>query len=159
MPLAYCFGLAQGRLSKLVGDRPVMNPQNAVIIGLRDVDPEERKNLALSGIHWLTMRHIDERGMRGAMEMAVGWAAQEVDGIHVSLDMDVIDPREAPGVGTPRRGGLTYREAHLAMEMVADSGLLRSMDIVEVNPILDQENRTADLAVELALSAFGLKIA
>lgn len=159
MPLAYCFGLAQGRLAKVIGDAPVMDPENAVIIGLRDVDPEERKNLALSCIHSLTMRHIDERGMRGAMEQALGWASEGVNGIHVSLDMDVIDPREAPGVGTPRRGGLTYREAHLAMEMIADSGLLRSMDIVEVNPILDQENRTADLAVELALSAFGLRIA
>ena len=159
MPLAYCFGLAQGRLAKVIGDAPVMNPENAVIVGLRDVDTGERKNLALSGIHWLTMRHIDERGMRGVMEQALGWASRGVNGIHVSLDMDVIDPGEAPGVGTPRRGGLTYREAHLAMEMIADSGLLRSMDIVEVNPILDQQNRTADLAVELALSAFGQKIA
>jgi arginase len=159
MPLAFCFGLAGGRLAKVVGNAPVMNPQNAVIVGLRDVDPGERANLALSGIHWLTMRHIDERGMRGVMEQALGWASQGVTGIHVSLDMDVIDPRDAPGVGTPRRGGLTYREAHLAMEMIADSGVLRSMDIVEVNPILDQENRTADLAVELALSAFGQRIA
>src|SRR5690606_8083825 len=129
-----------GKLAEVVGDVPVVNPQNAAIVGLRDVDLEERNNLALSGIHWLTMRHIDEHGMRGAMEQALAWASQGVNGIHVSLDMDVIDPREAPGVGTPRRGGLTYREAHLAMEMIADSGLLRSMDIVEVNPILDQEN-------------------
>jgi arginase len=92
------------------------------------------------------------------MEQALEWASRQTDGIHVSLDMDVVDPAEAPGVGTPRRGGLTYREAHLAMEMVADSGLLRSMDVVEVNPILDQENRTAELAVELILSAFGQKI-
>jgi len=158
MPLAYCFGLAKGRLARVVGDAPIVRPDNAVIIGLRDVDPGERGNLAESGIRSLTMRNIDENGMRETMKQALDWASIEVDGIHLSIDMDVMDPSESPGVGTPRRGGLTYREAHLAMEMIDDSGLLRSVDIVEVNPILDQANRTADLAVELALSAFGQDI-
>lgn len=158
MPLAYVFGLARGRLGSIAGDGPPIQPDNAVLIGLRDVDAEERSNLRTAGVHALTMRDVDERGLRRVMEQALEWASRETDGIHVSLDMDVVDPAEAPGVGTPRRGGLTYREAHLAMEMVADSGLLRSMDVVEVNPILDQENRTAELAVELILSAFGQKI-
>lgn len=158
MPLAYLFGLAQGRLGRVAGDVQPMRPDNAVLIGLRDVDPQERNNLRIAGVHALTMRDVDERGMRSVMEQALEWASRATDGIHVSFDMDVVDPAEAPGVGTPRRGGLTYREAHLAMEMVADSGLLRSMDVVEVNPILDERNRTADLAVELVLSAFGQKI-
>lgn len=158
MPLAYFFGLAQGRLGRIAGDIQPMRPGNAVLIGLRDVDPHERSNLRIAGVHALTMRDVDERGMRAVMQQALEAASRETDGIHVSLDMDVVDPAEAPGVGTPRRGGLTYREAHLAMEMVADSGLLRSMDVVEVNPILDERNRTADLAVELVLSAFGQKI-
>ncbi len=158
MPLAYFFGLAHGRLQRVAADVPLIRPDNATLVGLRDVDPNERNNLRIAGVHVLTMRDVDERGLRRVMEQALEWASRETDGIHVSLDMDVVDPAEAPGVGTPRRGGLTYREAHLAMEMVADSGLLRSMDVVEVNPILDQANRTADLAVELILSAFGQKI-
>ena len=158
MPLAYCFGLAQGRLGRIAGDRPPIRPDNSALVGLRDVDPQERNNLRIAGVRTLTMRDVDERGARWVMEQALEWASRETDGIHVSFDMDVVDPAEAPGVGTPRRGGLTYREAHLAMEMVADSGLLRSMDVVEVNPILDEANRTADLAVELVLSAFGKKI-
>ncbi len=159
MPLAYCLGLAKGRLARVAGERPAFQAANATLIGLRDVDIAERESLKSSGVHWLTMREIDEQGMRGAMQQALAWSTQGVDGIHVSLDMDVMDPSEAPGVGTPRRGGLTYREAHLAMEMIADSGLLRSMEVVEVNPILDNANRTADLAVEMVLSALGARIA
>ena len=158
MPLAHFFGLAKGRLARVAGDVPPIGPENAVLIGLRNVDPGERDNLQQSGVHVLTMRDIDERGLRGVMEQALLWASRGTDGIHVSMDMDVVDPAEAPGVGTPRRGGLTYREAHLAMEMIADSRLLGSMDVVEVNPILDQANRTAELAVELVLSAFGQEI-
>ncbi len=158
MPLAYLFGLARGRLGRVAGGSPPIRPDNAVLVGLRDVDAGERNNLRLAGVHALTMREVDEKGLPWVMEQALAWASRETDGIHVSLDMDVVDPAEAPGVGTPRRGGLTYREAHLALEMVADSGLLRSMDVVEVNPILDQANRTAELAVELLLSAFGKQI-
>jgi len=108
--------------------------------------------------HVYTMRDIDERGMRAVMEEALRAAGQGTAGYHVSLDMDWIDPEDAPGVGTPVRGGATYREAHLAMEILADHGRLLSFEIVEVNPILDEHNRTADLAVELACSAFGKKI-
>jgi arginase len=105
-----------------------------------------------------TMRDIDERGMRTVMEEALHAAGRNTAGYHVSLDMDWIDPEEAPGVGTPVRGGATYREAHLAMEILADHGRLLSFEIVEVNPVIDEHNRTADLAVELACSAFGKKI-
>jgi arginase len=104
------------------------------------------------------MRDIDERGMRNVMETAVGIAGDGTVGYHVSLDMDWVDPEDAPGVGTPVRGGATYREAHLAMEIIADHGQMLSFEIVEVNPVIDEHNRTADLAVELALSAFGKKI-
>ena len=159
MPLAHFFGLANGRLARVAGDVPPIRPENAVLIGLRDVDQGERDNLRRSGVRVLTMRDIDERGLPQVMEQALLWASSGTDGIHVSIDMDVVDPVDAPGVGTPQRGGLTYREAHLAMEMIADSGLLLSMDLVEVNPILDEINRTAELAVELALSAFGQRIA
>ena len=105
-----------------------------------------------------TMRDIDERGMRAVMEEALRIAGNGTAGYHVSLDMDWIDPSEAPGVGTPVRGGATYREAHLAMEIIADHGRMLSFEIVEVNPVIDEHNRTADLAVELCLSAFGKKI-
>jgi arginase len=104
------------------------------------------------------MRDIDEQGMRKVMEQAIAIASRRTAGFHVSLDMDVVDPAEAPGVGTPCPGGATYREAHLALEMIADSGKMRSLEIVEVNPILDTANRTASLAAELAMSAFGKRI-
>ena len=111
-----------------------------------------------AGIAVFTMRDIDERGMRTVMEEALRLAGRGTAGYHISLDMDWIDPEDAPGVGTPVRGGATYREAHLAMEILADHGRLLSFEIVEVNPVLDEHNRTADLAVELACSAFGKKI-
>jgi arginase len=130
----------------------------AAVVGLRDVDPAERGNIKESGIGAFTMRDIDERGMRAVMEEALRAAGRGTAGYHVSLDMDWIDPEDAPGVGTPVRGGATYREAHLAMEIVADHGRLLSFEIVEVNPVIDEHNRTADLAVELACSAFGKKI-
>ncbi len=159
MPLAYCFGLAEGAPARVFDKTAALAPTLSVLVGVRDVDDGERQNIREAGVHVLTMRDVDEDGMKTAMEKAISWASAGVEGIHLSLDMDVLDPREAPGVGTPRRGGITYREAHLAMEMAADTGLLRSMDIVEVNPILDTENQTAELAVELALSAFGKRIA
>ena len=104
------------------------------------------------------MRHIDERGLRAVMEEAIEIASNGTAGFHLSLDMDYVDPSEAPGVGTPVRGGGTYREAHLAMEMICDSGKMLSMEVVEVNPVIDEVNRTADLAVELVMSALGKRI-
>lgn len=159
MPLAALMGLGPEPLSGLLGFTPKIAPQNTALIGVRNIDPAERDNLRRAGIAAVyTMRDIDERGMRAVMEEALAAVGQGTAGYHVSLDMDWIDPREAPGVGTPVRGGATYREAHLAMEIVADHGRLVSLDIVEVNPVIDEHNRTADLAVELACSAFGKKI-
>jgi arginase len=136
--------------NRLTSDRIVM-------IATRDLDSEERDNLASSGIHIATMRVVDELGVSTVIREALKHL-HGVDAIHVSLDLDSLDPQFAPGVGTPVPGGLTYREAHLIMEMLADDGRVRSMDIVEVNPILDQGNRTADLAVELTASLFGKRI-
>ena len=159
MPLAALLGLGPEPLAKLFGYAPKIAPEHAVLIGVRDIDLAERENLRRAGMTRIyTMRDIDERGMRAVMEEALGAADSGTAGYHVSLDMDWIDPEEAPGVGTPVRGGATYREAHLAMEIVADHGGLRSFEIVEVNPVIDEHNRTADLAVELACSAFGKKI-
>ncbi len=125
---------------------------------MRDLDPGEKCNLRDSGIHVFTMRDIDEHGMRNVVEQAIAVASSGTAGFHVSLDMGVVDPTEAPGVGTPCPGDISYREAHLAMEMIADSGSMLSFEVVEVNPILDTANRTGLLAVELALSAFGKQI-
>ncbi len=158
MPLACCVGLGPKELTHIAGYAPVVHPQNVVLVGIRDVDILEKPHVRRSGVKAFTMREIDERGMRAVMEDAIKIACKDTDGFHVSLDMDFIDPSEAPGVGTPIRGGGTYREAHLALEMIADAGGMTSMEIVEVNPILDTSNRTANLAVELAMSAFGKRI-
>jgi arginase len=159
MPLAALLGLGPGPLTDLFGYAPKVAPENAVLIGVRDIDKKERENLRRAGMTEVyTMRDIDERGMRAVMEEALRAAGSGTAGYHVSLDMDWIDPEEAPGVGTPVRGGATYREAHLAMEILADHGRVLSFEIVEVNPVIDEHNRTADLAVELACSAFGKKI-
>jgi arginase len=132
--------------------------RNVVLIGLRDVDLRERPIVRESGVTAFTMRDIDECGLRNIMERAIRVATDGTAGLHLSLDMDAVDPDEAPGVGTPVRGGMTYREAHLAMETICDSGRLLSMEIVEVNPVLDDANRTALLGVELVMSAMGKKI-
>jgi arginase len=159
MPLAALLGLGPEPLSNLLGFAPKIAAENTVLIGLRDVDAAERANIRRAGISEVyTMRDIDERGMRAVMEEALRAAGRGTAGYHVSLDLDWIDPEDAPGVGTPVRGGATYREAHLAMEILADHGRLLSFEIVEVNPVIDEHNRTADLAVELACSAFGKKI-
>ncbi len=159
MPLAALLGLGPEPLAKIYGYAPKVDPENVVLIGIRDVDAAERENIRRGGVtHVYTMRDIDERGMRAVMEEALSAAASGTAGYHVSLDMDWIDPEDAPGVGTPVRGGATYREAHLAMEILADHGRLLSFELVEVNPVIDEHNRTADLAVELACSAFGKKI-
>lgn len=159
MPLAALLGLGPEALGNLFGYSPKIAPENAVLIGVRDIDAAERGNIRQAGVTEVyTMRDIDERGMRAVMEEALRAAGEGTAGYHVSLDMDWIDPEDAPGVGTPVRGGATYREAHLAMEIIADHGKMLSMEIVEVNPVIDEHNRTADLAVELACSAFGKKI-
>ena len=158
MPLAAIMGLWPSELSNIFGFSPKVRPENCVLIGVRDIDTIEKENIKRAGIEVFTMRDIDERGMRTVMEEALRMAGRGTAGYHVSLDMDWIDPEDAPGVGTPVRGGATYREGHLAMEIIADHGRMTSFEIVEVNPVIDEHNRTADLAVELALSAFGKKI-
>jgi len=159
MPLAALLGLGPEPLGKIFGYSPKISPENTVLVGVRDIDAAERANIRRAGVaHVYTMRDIDERGMRAVMEEAIEAAGSGTAGYHVSLDMDWIDPEDAPGVGTPVRGGATYREAHLAMEILADDGRLLSFEVVEVNPVIDEHNRTADLAVELACSAFGKKI-
>lgn len=158
MPLAAIMGLGPPELSNIFNFSPKVQPENCVLVGVRDVDGKERENIREVGLEVYTMRDIDERGMRQVIEEALRVAGRGTAGYHVSLDMDWIDPEDAPGVGTPVRGGASYREAHLAMEIIADHGRMTSFEIVEVNPVIDEHNRTADLAVELALSAFGKKI-
>jgi arginase len=158
MPLGAIMGLFHSPLSDLYDFSPKVRPENCVLVGIRDVDEHERENIRSSGVHTFTMRDIDERGMRAVMEEALRLAGRGTVGYHVSLDLDWIDPEDAPGVGTPVWGGATYREAHLAMEIIADHGRMLSFELVEVNPVLDERNQTAELAVELALSVFGKKI-
>jgi arginase len=158
MPLAAIMGYGAPELVDLLGFRPKAEPGNIVIVGARDLDAQERKIVKKSGIHVFTMRDIDERGMREVMSDALKYAMDDTAGIAVSLDMDFVDPSDAPGVGTPVRGGVTYREAHLAMEMIADTESMVSLEVVEINPILDEHNRTALLGVELVLSGLGQKI-
>jgi arginase len=128
------------------------------LVGIRDVDQLEKPHVKDSGVRAFTMRDIDERGMRAVIAEALEIACAGTAGFHVSFDMDAVDPREAPGVGTPVRGGISYREAHLAMETICDTGRMVSMEVVEVNPVIDEVNRTAQLAVELVLSAMGKRI-
>jgi arginase len=158
MPLACCIGLGPSELTSIFGYAPKVDPSNVALVGIRSVDDQERAIVQRSGVHAFTMRDIDERGMRAIIKQAIEIASAGTAGIHVSLDMDAVDPREAPGVGTPVRGGITYREAHLAMETLGDTGRITSMEVVEVNPVIDEANRTAILAVELVMSAMGKRI-
>ena len=158
MPLACCLGRGPKELTDIFGYSPKVQGRNAVLIGIRDVDAREREGVRASGLTAFTMRDIDEHGLRNVMEQAIARATDGTAGFHLSLDMDSVDPDEAPGVGTPVRGGMTYREAHLAMEMICDCTGMLSMEVVEVNPVLDEANRTALLAVELVMSAMGKKI-
>ena len=159
MPLAALMGLnGLDLLARLYEWSPKVRPENCVLVGIRDVDMAEKENIRRAGIGVFTMRDIDERGMRTVMEEALRLAGRGTVGYHISRDMDWVDPEDAPGVGTRVPGGATYREAHLAMEIIADHGRMTSMDIVEVNPVIDEYTRTAELAVELASSAFGKKI-
>jgi arginase len=158
MPLACCVGMGPRALTHLAGFAPLVEAENVALVGVRDVDQLEKPHVRRSGVKAFTMRHIDERGVLAVIREAIAIAGDGTAGIHVSLDMDAVEPQEAPGVGTPVRGGLTYREAHLVMEVLCDAGLLVSMEVVEVNPIMDESNRTATLAVELIMSAMGKRI-
>jgi arginase len=158
MPVAALVGNGPKELTHIAGFGPKLDGANVAIIGLRDVDEKEKENVRGAGIAAFTMRDIDERGMRAVMQEAIARATQGTAGFHLSFDMDAIDPVDAPGVGTPVRGGITYREAHLLMEIASDSGKMLSMEVVEVNPVLDTANRTALLAVELIMSALGKRI-
>jgi arginase len=158
MPLACIVGQGPEELTGLFGFQPKVVPGNVVIVGLRDVDQTEKPHVRGFGVHAYTMRDIDERGMRSVMEEAIRVAGTGTAGFHLSLDMDFVDPKDAPGVGTPVRGGATYREAHLAMEMICDSHRMVSVEVVEVNPVIDNSNQTADLAVELIMSGLGKRI-
>ncbi len=158
MPLAALLGPEPAELSKIGAFSPKVLPAHTVIIGVRNLDEREKVAVRDSHVHVFTMKDIDRQGIASIVEQAVNLAGNGTAGIHVSFDMDVCDPLIAPGVGTPVKGGLDYREAHMVMEIVADSGLLTSLDLVEVNPTLDMQNTTAQLGTELALSALGMKI-
>jgi arginase len=158
MPLAALLGPEPSELSRIGGWAPKVQPAHTVLIGVRNLDEREKEAVHASHIHVFTMKDIDRQGIASVVEQAVNLAGNGTAGIHVSFDMDVCDPTIAPGVGTPVKGGLDYREAHMVMEIVADSGLLTSLDMVEVNPTLDLQNATAQLGTELVLSALGQKI-
>ena len=160
MPLAALCGMGDPRLVRLWEEEtaPVLDPRRVAVIGARDLDPGEKRNLREADVMVQSMEQIDRIGMVAALEKAIHRVSRDVDGIYLSLDMDALDPRHAPGVGTPVPGGLTYREAHLACEVVAETGKLIGMDLVEVNPILDVQNQTAILAVEFIRSALGSRI-
>ena len=158
MPFAATLGRGPDSLTQIAGFAPKMHPHKCVLIGIRDLDARERRIVLDSGVNVFTMREIDEQGMRAVMDKAIALASEGTEGFVVSFDMDVLDPDEAPGVGTPVRGGITFREAHLAMEMVADSRKMVAFELVEINPIIDVMNKTAILGVGLAASALGKKI-
>jgi len=158
MPLACCIGLGPRELTDIFDFSPKVDGANVALVGIRDVDQREREVVRASGVTAFTMRDIDELGLRNVMQQAIAIALNGTAGFHLSLDMDAVDPDEAPGVGTPVRGGMTYREAHLAMETICDCSRMLSMEVVEVNPVLDSANRTALLGVELVMSAMGKKI-
>lgn len=158
MPLAAILGHGLRELTHVAGFAPKVLPENTVIIGARSIDPGEREFIKSLGLRVFTMSELDERGMADVITESIEIASKDTSGIHVTLDMDFIDPHVAPGVGTPERGGATYRESHLAMEKVADSGRVVSVELAEVNPLYDTENQTAQLGVEMILSALGKKI-
>ena len=158
MPFAAILGRGAPELTHVSGFAPKVSPEDCVLIGARSVDREEAAALRVSGIRVVTMRELDERGMSAVMDEAMWLASRRTAGFHVTMDMDFVDPDFAPGVGTPVPGGPTYRESHLAMEKIADSGKMLSFELTEVNPVLDVSNRTAELGVQLILSAFGKKI-
>jgi arginase len=158
MPLAALLGAEPAELARLAGDPPAIRAEHTVLVGIRNLDDIEKQLVRDSKVHVFTMKDIDRLGITQVMERALSIACDGTAGVHVSFDLDVCDPAIAPGVGTPVKGGLDYREAHVVMEMVAESGRLTSLDLVEVNPTLDLRNQTAELGTELALSAMGKQI-
>ena len=158
MPLSVCAGIGPRQLRNVGGSFQKVEPGNVAIIGLRNLDKVERESLLKIGLKTFTMDEIDRYGVHRVMKQAIKQVAAKVDFLHVSFDLDSVDPVYAPGVGTPVKGGLDYREAHLIMEMIAETGKMTSFEVVEVNPILDTKNQSAEFAVELIQSAFGKKI-
>jgi arginase len=158
MPFAASLGHGPESLTHIFGFAPKLRPEKCALVGIRDLDARERRVVRDSGVNVFTMREIDELGMRIVMERAITLASKDTAGFVVSFDMDVVDPDEAPGVGTPVRGGITFREAHLAMEMVADSNKMLAFELVEINPIIDVMNKTAILGVGFTASALGKRI-
>ena len=158
MPLAALLGAEPIELARIGGEGPAVLPANTVLVGIRNLDEVEKKNVRASKVHIFTMKDVDRLGITQVMERALTIAGRGTGGVHVSFDLDVCDPSIAPGVGTAVKGGLDYREAHVVMEMAAESGRLTSLDLVEVNPTLDLRNTTAELGTELALSAMGKQI-
>jgi len=158
MPLAHLLGHGDSALAGVAGVRPAVRASNVAMVGLRDADDAEREHIDKWKLRALTMRAIDERGVRSVMEEAIAVASDDTVGIWVSFDLDCLAPEAAPGVGTAVPGGMTYREAHLAMEMLADTGRIIGIDLVEVNPVLDEHNRTAGVGTDLLLSALGKRI-
>jgi arginase len=157
MPLAALLGQEPSELAD-IGGRPSVRPEHTVLVGIRNLDEDEKDQIRQSGVHVFTMKDVDREGIAVIAERALALAANGTGGIHVSFDLDVCDPSVAPGVGTPVKGGFDYREAHMIMELVADSQRLVALDLVEVNPTLDIRNQTAEFATELALSALGKNI-
>jgi len=158
MPMAAIMGHGPIELTRIFGFSPKIQPEHAVMIGIREVDPQERELVKSSGVRVFTMKEIDRRGIGSVMDEALSIVTKDTDGFSVTLDADFLDPYESPGVATPVRGGADYREAHLAMEMVADTKKMVSFEIAEINPILDVQNKTAHFGMELILSAFGKQI-
>ncbi|WP_085504899.1 arginase [Thalassobacillus devorans] len=158
MPLAVSLGIGHQRLVNIHGYQPKVKPENIVIIGARSLDAGERELIKEKGIKVFTMHEVDRLGMSAVMQETIEYLKDRTDGLHLSLDLDGLDPDTAPGVGTPVMGGLSYRESHLAMEMLHESGLVTSAEFVEVNPILDEKNKTASVAVGLMGSLFGEKL-
>jgi arginase len=158
MPLAALLGTGPAELAHFAGPTPAVAARHTVLVGIRNLDDVEKKIVRASNVHTFTMKEVDRLGIAEVMERAIAIACKGTGGFHVSYDLDVCDPTVAPGVGTPVKGGLSYREAHVVMEVVAESGKMTSLDLVEVNPTLDIRNTTAELGTELALSALGKSI-
>lgn len=158
MPLATLCGMGHPRLVQMGDFWPKVERKNVCLIGIRDIDEVERKIVKESGIHAYTMRDVDERGMRAIMQECIGFVNDGTAGFHVSFDLDGMDPRDVPGTGTPVKGGISWREANLLMEMVSDTGKMTSLEVTELNPILDVKNQSGEVAVDVILSAFGKRI-
>jgi len=158
MPMAAILGYGPRELTHIFGFAPKMLPENVVMIGIREVDVAERELVKKSGVRVFTMKEIDKRGIGTVLDEAISLVTNRTDGFSATLDADFLDPYESPGVATPVRGGADYREAHLAMEMLADTKKMVSFEITEINPILDEHNKTAHFGTELILSAFGKQI-